>query len=223
MSRFIDLTGQRFGNLVVVGVASKFDLPPTKSKSKVFECLCDCGKRVFARSSLLKNGDKKSCGCIDHSIWSETAKRVHSTHNLSKTKLYHIWVGIKDRCYNKNNKDFKHYGAKGVCVSDIWRNDFVCFYKWAYNNNYCDGLSIDRIDNNGNYEPSNCRWITIKEQQNNKSSNIIYEYNGEKLTQSQLCRKYNINLRTFRYRFNKGMSIDKCLNTPIRKTREVML
>lgn len=100
-------------------------------------------------------------------------------HGLCKTRLYRIFGNIKQRCYYKNNKDYKNYGGRGIIVCDEWLKDFKKFYDWAINNGYQDGLTIDRINNDGNYEPSNCRWITKKAQSRNNRNNRIITYKGE--------------------------------------------
>ena len=143
-----------------------------------------------------------------------------TTHGMSKTRIYGIWHGIKARCYYPKNAGYSHYGGRGINVCDEWKNNFQAFYDWAMANGYNDNLSIDRIDVNGNYEPSNCRWLTIKEQQNNKTNNVIIEFNGEKLNLSQWAKKLNIPVHTLICRRNLGWDDERVLSEPYHKSRK---
>lgn len=105
--------------------------------------------------------------------------KAMATHNETKTRLYGIWAGMKQRCFNEKDHCYQNYGARGITVCDEWKNDYVAFSMWAKQNGYTDELSIDRIDTNGNYEPSNCRWATAKTQARNKRNSIYLTYNGE--------------------------------------------
>lgn len=100
-------------------------------------------------------------------------------HNLRYSRLYNIWRHMKQRCYNSNNKKYERYGKRGITVCEEWLNDFKAFYDWSMSNGYKDDLTIDRINNDGNYEPSNCRWVNLKTQANNRSTNILITHDGE--------------------------------------------
>ncbi|MBS4804226.1 MAG: hypothetical protein KIC47_08800 [Clostridium sp.] len=137
------------------------------------------------------------------------------THGQSGTKLYAIWVTMRQRCYNTNNKDFYNYGAKGIKVYDEWVKDFSEFYRWAMENGYAESLSIDRIDPYGNYEPSNCRWATIQEQANNKKNTIYVEVDGSTYTLTELSNLYGIRRETIEMRYLRGDRGDRLVR-PVR-------
>ena len=156
----IDLTGKRFGKLTVVSFA---DMRGTRS---YWNCICDCGNEKIASLDHLKNGDIVSCGCVQKS----TLPPSHKKHGMSNTRLYTIWALMKYRCYNPSRKEYHNYGGRGIKVCDEWLHDSLSFFEWSYKNGYIEGagLTLDRIDVNGNYEPSNCRWVSRKTQCNNK-------------------------------------------------------
>lgn len=188
MSKFKDITGQRFGRLTVL-----YRLHNIKGKTKWF-CVCDCGNLKEVTLSDLKKGNTQSCGCL--------YKDIHTKHKKCDTRLYCIFGAVKSRCYNKNNKRYKDYGGRGIAVCDEWKDDFMSFYNWAILNGYKDTLTIDRIDVNGNYEPSNCRWVTPKQQARNRRSNRNYTINGETHCLKEWCEIVGLNYRTVQYRIN---------------------
>lgn len=210
MTRFIDITGQRYGRLIAV---KRIEKPEgIKSNSAWWLFKCDCGKDVTTNSNNVRSGRIKSCGC-----WQ---KERLITHGKSNTKLFSVWSRMRERCTNENRRDFHRYGGRGITVCDEWRNDFQAFYDWAMANGYDDNLTIDRLDNDGNYCPNNCRWATQKEQANNRSTNIFITYNGNTLTVTQWAEKTGVLCDTLSKRLNKyGWSVEKALTTPIRKQR----
>ena len=134
-------------------------------------------------------------------------------HGMAHTKIYRVYCRIKQRCYDKNVKEFKYYGGRGIEMCDEWRNDFMAFYTWAMANGYKEGLTIDRKDVNGNYEPSNCCWITQKEQNNNTRANHYITYNGETHTMAQWAEIKGLKLQTLANRLNiYGWDIERALN-----------
>lgn len=135
-------------------------------------------------------------------------------------RVYRIWHNMNDRCFNKNAKDYKNYGKKGIIVCEEWKNDFMNFYNWAIENGYNDTLTIDRINNKGNYEPQNCRWATMKEQHRNYSQNRFYTINGETKCLTEWCEIYNINYNTVISRIDKWkMDILEALTKKVDKNK----
>lgn len=133
------------------------------------------------------------------------------THGLTNTRLYSIFGHMKQRCYDKNSARYHCYGGRGITICEEWRNDFQTFYDWAMSHGYADNLTIDRIDVNGNYEPSNCRFVTIKEQENNRSNNRLITYNGMTKTLSQWASISGLSYGTFYHRIKRGWSFEDCL------------
>ena len=201
MQKCQDLTGQKFNKLLVLKQVRK-------NKGKTYWlCKCDCGKETIVEGYKLKTGHIRSCGCLQREI---NIKRL-TTHNLSKSKLYEIWCAIKNRCLNKNLKTYKNYGGRGITVCQEWLNDFKTFYDWAINNGYSDGLTIDRINNDGNYEPDNCRWASRKTQANNRRTCKTFTYNGVTKNYKQWCEFLKINYKTFYSRISRGWKIETAL------------
>ena len=132
-------------------------------------------------------------------------------HHLTNHPLYSVWINMKGRCYNPNDKSFKDYGGRGIRVCDEWINNFIAFYEWSMTNGYKKNLSIDRIDVNGNYEPSNCRWATIDVQSNNKRNTIFIEFNGKPYVLSELAKITGVKRCTLYSRYRSG-TIEKLLN-----------
>lgn len=192
-----DLSGKRYGRLLVLS------LFPTKRGDAYFECICDCGNKKVVKGVNLKRGSVKSCGCL-----RDEYEPRNKTHGMSNTRLFRIWVGMKQRCTNKNNKKYKIYGERGIKVSEEWlgENGFENFKNWSNNNGYTDKLTIDRINVNGNYEPNNCRWVTAKEQANNTRSTIFITYNGETKPASEWAEIIGIRQDTLTRRKRMGWS-----------------
>ena len=170
-----DILGEKFGKLTVVEFAGFYVEKDGKRQSKC-KCKCDCGNEVIVLRSSLKKGHTTSCGC--------SRKGINTKHGHCRDRIYIIWGNIKNRCLNPNISAYKHYGGRGVTVCDEWK-EFQPFYDWAMATGYSDDLTIDRIDVNGNYEPSNCRWANKKTQANNKTTSRYITYNGKTQTLSQ--------------------------------------
>lgn len=156
MARTVEMIGHKYGKITVTGIDHSVR---EKNQTIVFiRCACDCGKTFIARSNNLKSGATKSCGC---------ANFRSRKHGESQTRLYGIWYTMRYRCNSSLAGDYRYYGGRGIKVCDGW-SDFMTFKQWALSHGYSDDLTIDRINNDGNYEPSNCRWTTMKEQSRNK-------------------------------------------------------
>lgn len=158
MSKKLDLTGQRFGRLMAICESEK----RTVGQRVTWNCICDCGNFKEVKTHELRNGNTKSCGCLHGELASKRAYK-HGESGDNKTRLYVTWIGMKNRCYNPNITGYRWYGGKGIEVCKEWKGDYVAFKNWALNSGYEDNLEINRIKSNGNYEPSNCQWITRSE------------------------------------------------------------
>lgn len=201
--KFIDLTGKKFGRLLVLYKDE------TKNGRIYWKCRCDCGAEKIVLGQHLRSGKTISCKCASN----EKIGLLKKTHGQSKTRLYQIWLGLRNRCYQIKNKSYENYGNRGITVCDEWFNSYECFRDWSFSNGYQENLSIDRIDNNGNYEPSNCRWSTPKEQSNNTRRIIKLYYNGEKFSAKQLADHLNINYKKFIYGLHKtNFDIEKSID-----------
>lgn len=206
-THFEDLSGKRYGKLLVISREE------SKNKNTRWKCLCDCGKISIVAASQLKRGTTKSCGCLKF-------ESRNSTHGLSKTRLHSIWSGMKERCYRKNSPAYKWYGERGITIYQEWLDDFMNFYNWAMDNGYEDGLSIDRINVNGNYEPSNCRWIPLEEQALNTRTTKFLTYKGETKTVSEWCEITGIKKTTMLNRIRLGFTPEECIEILIHVKRE---
>ena len=167
---------------------------------------CDCGKKVIREKSSVITGHTKTCGC---------RMVPYDFKKLKNTRLFSIWRGMRDRCNLENKSNYKYYGGRGIKVCPEWDKNytqaFLCFYKWAINNGYKDGMTIDRINNDKDYCPENCRWVYSKEQGENKRNNIIIEYNGEKHCITHWARIINKSRKFINNRLKKGIPFDKIL------------
>ena len=198
MTALKDLIGQKFGKLTVLKRTANYVSKNGTTKRVQWLCRCDCGKEIVVASNNLTRGHTQSCGCI-------RKEKQFFIHGLRHTKIYNVWNNIRQRCNNPNVKCYSRYGGRGIKVCNEWQNDFLTFYEWAIQNGYKEGLSIDRIDNNGNYEPCNCRWVDNKTQSNNRRSNHFITYNGETHTVAEWSRKTGIKSTTLfeRIKHNK--------------------
>jgi hypothetical protein len=214
-----EILGTRFGRLVVVGFQKK--KPPNRGWSWV--CRCDCGNTHIASPNDIRNGKIKSCGCYHREASKKRAQKFENDVYSNK-RLYSIYNGIKKRCYSCNEPRYRDYGARGIIMCDIWIDKecgFDNFVTWSNANGYDDTKSIDRIDVNGNYEPSNCRWISMKEQNLNKRCTKWVDYNGEHIQLKILCDRYKLKYDAIHNRiYNLGWSVNDAIEIPLLKRNQ---
>lgn len=207
--RITSLVGKKYGRLRVIEQAEN---ARTKSGRThvMYLCECDCGTKILVRAESLRNGNTRSCGCLEKEITKEKSTK----HGLKGTRIYNVWQGMKQRCYNQNEERYADYGGRGITVCPEWlgENGIENFAKWALENGYAENLTIDRIDNNKGYSPDNCRWATNKEQQRNKRNNFIVIYKGKEMTLSEVSEITGINRATLSSRLEKGLSIEEAIN-----------
>lgn len=211
------LLNRRFGRLVIISEAD-MRTEPSGTKLRMMNCLCDCGNETKIRLGSLRNGDTNSCGCIHKEVTSKImgVNKYTQTHGKTSHKLYWVYVAMKERCYNPNHKEYKNYGGRGISVCKEWLDDFMNFYNWAEANGYAKGLLIDRQNNDGNYEPSNCRWVTPSVSNFNKRNNklspgdyqtIVNAYLLGCFTRAEIAKGYNICTHYVGYIINKGLKV----------------
>lgn len=178
MPKFIDLTGQRFGRLTVLDRAGS-----SAARYARWRCGCDCGAEKVVDGRHLRSGGTKSCGCLQR---EETSRRS-KTHGLSEHPLYLVWLGMVGRCSRSSAGNFAHYGGRGIKVCERWQSDFQAFFD-DMSEGYAPGLQLDRIDNDGDYSPENCRWATPRENSNNKRNTRCVMFDGQPTPVSEVAR-----------------------------------
>lgn len=178
---------------------------------KTVSCKCDCGNIFETRLYNLTSKPQSVISC---------GKCNLKTLRTDKTRLSGIYANMIKRCYDKDARDYKWYGKKGITICNEWLKNKNTFINWALENGYQKGLTIDRINVNGNYDPSNCRWVNMQIQQNNKSNNVKYYFENEYLTLTEIARKIGINVETLRSRLRSGMSFIEATTTPLMRKRK---
>lgn len=206
MPGFIDLTGHRYGRLLVLSKHGR------DGEKITWNCQCDCGGTTVVRGNTLRNGDVVSCGCYH----KERASQANTTHGLSDTPEHETWMKIIQRCTNPNVERFPHYGGRGITVCDRWKDSFPSFIA-DMGPRPSDEHSIERNDVNGNYEPNNCRWATDAEQARNRTNNKILEYQGESYIQKDLADKFGITHYQLSYHLNQGKTVEEAVQYLLEK------
>lgn len=204
--------GKRFGHLIVIENADPF-IRKDGGKRSMCKCICDCGNMIVTRTEYLTSGKKTSCGCDTSQKISDKLTCGH--HNDINTRIYRIWSNMLNRCENPNNPAYAKYGGRGIQVYDAWKS-FASFKEWAMSTGYNDGLTIDRIDNNLGYNPSNCRWVDATIQNNNRSNNRYITYDGKTMTASQWAKFLGVSYKALMRRIYLGWDIERCFTQPYR-------
>ena len=215
MEKVRNLEGQRFGKLVAVECVGR-----DRHKNALWLCRCDCGREKVVVSRSLVSGNSKSCGCLETGRFMNGVGRI--MHGGSGERLYRVWGGMRNRCYDKNRPDYPNYGGRGIRVCDEWLHDYSAFRDWAYANGYDPSLSgkecsIDRIDVDGDYCPENCRWVSMKVQTFNKRNTHRIEYRGKMITLTEASELCGIIPNTISERIKRGWPVEKAIETPARK------
>ena len=213
---FQNLTSQEFGRLTVIGFAG-YKSFPSGQKAIMWQCRCSCGKTVAVLARLLKCGGTKSCGCSRKSTTLDCIDQRGKA--APRTPEYRAWAAMKTRCYNPNYSEFDSYGGRGIIVDPSWINDFPAFLAHIGPRPSAKH-SIDRIENDGNYEPGNVRWATLETQVNNKRNNIILTHEGVSMTMPQWAKKLGVERHVIKNRIRYGWPIEKILTTPPRYTKK---
>lgn len=212
MAKRADLVGQRFGRLVVEEYAF------TRKNAAFWKCKCDCGNYVNVPTYSLRCGNTKSCGCYRLEKQSETKEDSHKYSGLYTSKhrprLYWTWLNMIRRCEDSKAPDYYRYGALGISVCEEW-HDLPTFLEWANSHGWGEGLTIDRIDNSGNYCPENCRWADRYTQSNNKRNSVVLEFNSKKQTVANWARELNVSPNVLYSRIKAGWTIEDTLTKPV--------
>lgn len=212
MAKPKDISGQRFGRLTAIEMVGK-----TKDGNVKWMCVCDCGNKKVVSQGDLHSGTI-SCGCYAKEKLAER-NRKNATHHGTKTRLYQTWQNMRRRCSDTNCPEYYLYGGRGIEVCDEWDNSYEPFMNWAKENGYKRDLTIDRIDVNGNYEPNNCRWVTPKQQANNRRTNNYITINGETRTLTQWCEINGVNCSTAFNRIKYGWDVQDAVTLPPSKIK----
>lgn len=217
-----DLRGKKFGKLTAIE-----PLGLNKHKEMTWKCVCDCGNEYVATSYSLRNNYTIQCRECAMKQIGDTNRKYYLSHKMPEPyrkvvgsskyplvtkRLRETYVNMKTRCYNKNSLSYYRYGGRGIVVCDEWKDNFVAFALWALDNGYREDLTIDRIDNNGNYEPNNCRFVSRTEQANNRVSSTKLEYNGDFDTMANWSRRLGMPYYYIQYRIYKGRSMEDIVN-----------
>lgn len=208
----LELQGKRFGRLTVIKQTDNHH------KGRHWLCRCDCGNMVEVSSYSLNKGITRSCGCLIKDILAERNK-ANQKHGMSRDRLYGIYYSMIHRCYYPQTNRYNRYGGRGIKVCDEWLKGFEYFKDWALQNGYQPNLSLDRIDSDDDYKPSNCRWVTFKEQVLNRNCMNFYTYKGKTLCVKDWARETGISYSALYQRLKRGMPFEEAINKPYTKRR----
>lgn len=198
--------GHKFGRLTPIR-----KLKSNKWNEIEWECLCDCGNKTNVSTHSLLSGGIRSCGCLPRDLIVSRSTKHGDCKRGEVNRLYGIYHGMLRRCEKETRSDYYRYGGRGITVCSDWRDSYESFREWALANGYEDGLTIDRIDTNAGYSPSNCRWSTCVEQANNKRTNHVVEINGERMTIAEAARKYHVKYSTVASRIYRGATAEEAV------------
>jgi len=174
-----------------------------------WKCRCSCGNTVNVRAYRLKSGKTKSCGCLNVEQRRINMCRIKHGGCTNKEKLYNVWQHMKNRCMNPRNPQFRHYGGRGITVCQEWGDDYSVFRAWALTNGYAPKLQIDRTNNDGNYEPNNCRWVTALENTSNRRTTVFVLHRGQRVTLASVCRELGVEYSSAMLaRVHRGQSVE---------------
>lgn len=221
MPKYEDLSGRKFNRLKVLRLHHKKQLY-RKGKPNghmyYYLCQCECGNFSVVSAANLKNNAVKSCGCLQREEAQKTTNK-HKIHGKKNSRIYRIWSSMKSRCSHPSVNGYERYGGRGIKVCDEWKDDFLSFYEWSQKNGYSDKLTIDRINVNGDYSPSNCRWISWKEQSRNTRTNHNISYQGKTRCLKEWSEILGINYGTLKNRIRHGWSIQRAFEEPVHQEK----
>lgn len=195
----VNMKDMIFGRLTVIERSENDKHGNTK-----WLCKCECGNEVVVLGHSLRQGRTRSCGCLLSESSKNRMTKLLTKHGMASTKIYKVYVSMRERCEKPSSSEYHRYGGRGIRVCDEWKDDRTSFFEWALTNGYKEGLEIDRINNDGNYEPSNCRWVTSLKNSNNTSRNVFLEFNGETHTMAEWSRILGISVSTLYSRRKAG-------------------
>lgn len=202
MPALVDLTGETFGRWTVL---KRSPLNDRRGKPN-WECVCMCGTHQVVNGGNLRTGKSTSCGCWKDEKTATRNKRLKTKHGMRNTPEYRIWCGIKTRCFNSKVREYPLYGGRGITMHAAWAQDFTAFFAYV-GERPSEAHSLDRIDNEGNYEPNNVRWVTAKEQANNMRTNLLITHEGKTQTLSQWADETGVPYETLRWRYKNGKDL----------------
>lgn len=203
MSGIYIRSGDKFGKLTVREL-----VVDGNANRRRWLCDCECGGKKVTSEDNLRRGHCKSCGCLYKTIGGKA--KYGTAFGESKTRLYRIWRGMKERCERQTSKEYARYGGRGISICDQW-HEYPRFRDWALANGYSETLTLDRIDNDGDYAPDNCRWATHREQANNRGNNHKVSYNGETKNIAEWARQFGIDLLAFNAAIQRGRTVEEIL------------